>query len=162
MKRVLVVMLLGVALTVLSAWSVMNDTTVSFKCLIQLTNYGGEGAYVVTSLIDADGNYVQTLFVGGFEEEWYPDLPDWYTFYGDDWESIDGITGASIQSGGRKVALLKIGADKLDSGYELRFESAVEDEAYHGRDVEMDLTSENINQTIGGTGYIRHIRMISR
>ncbi|MEO1255031.1 MAG: DUF2271 domain-containing protein [Bacteroidota bacterium] len=134
----------------------------NIKCLIQLTNYGGEGAYVVVSLLDAADNYKQTLYVGGFEEEWYPDLPEWYAFYDDDWESIDGITGASIQSGGRKITSLVINEDKLNIGYKLRFETSVEDEKYYSKDVEVELTSESINQTIEGTGYIRTVRMMSK
>lgn len=139
-----------------------TEQTKNVKCLIQLTNYGGEGAYVVVSLLDADDNYIETLYVGGFEEEWYPDLPEWYDFYNDDWESIDGITGASIQSGGRKITSLAIDEDRVNAGYKLRFETSVEDEKYYSKDVEVELTNEIINQTIEGTGYIRTVRMMSK
>jgi len=127
-----------------------------------LTNYGGAGAYIAYSLIAETDTYVETLYVGGFEEEWYPDLLEWYKFYNDDWESIDGITGASIQSGGRKITSLTIPANKLDMGYKLRFETAVEDESYYNEDVVVDLTNAAINQTIEGSGYIRSVRMISK
>ena len=35
--------------------------TKKYKCLIQLTNYKGEGAYIVASLINPEGKYEQTL-----------------------------------------------------------------------------------------------------
>jgi len=156
------IVLLGVCFTGMLGISWLHITeNKNVKCLIQLTNYGGEGAYVVVSLLDSTEAYKQTLYVGGFEEEWYPDLSEWYEFYDDDWESIDGITGASIQSGGRKITSLKIPTDKLDAGFKLRFETAVEDESYYSRDVEVDLTNESINQTIQGTGYIRMVRMMT-
>ena len=142
------------------SWRITAEKQV--RCLIQLTNYGGEGAYIAVSLLDEADAYVETLYVGGFEEEWYPDLTEWYKFYDDDWESIDGITGASIQSGGRKITSLAIPMDKLDAGYKLRFETAVEDESYYSEDVVVDLTNETINQTIEGSGYIRMVRMITK
>lgn len=159
MKRIVILSLCLIAFLGIS-WKYTNETK-NVKCLIQLTNYGGEGAYIAVSLLDAEGNYQKTLYVGGFEEEWYPDMPEWYTFYDNDWESIDGITGASIQSGGRKITSLQIDSEKLDAGYILRFETSVEDESYYTKDVEVELTSESINQTIEGTGYIRHVRMIA-
>jgi hypothetical protein len=160
MKKTVLLIFIFIA-TLGISWKHSNETK-NVKCLIQLTNYGGEGAYVVVSLMDSADNYKQTLYVGGFEEEWYPDLPEWYAFYNDDWESIDGITGASIQSGGRKITSLVIDKDKLDSGYKLRFETSVEDEKYYSKDVEVELTSESINQTIEGTGYIRTVRMMTK
>ena len=142
------------------SWKYNNETR-NVKCLIQLINYGGEGAYIAVSLLDSSDTYLETLYVGGFEEEWYPDLPEWYAFYNDDYESIDGITGASIQSGGRKITSLSVPTDKLDTGYKLRFETSVEDEKYYSKDVEVELTSENINQTVEGSGYIRMVKMIA-
>ena len=37
--------------------------TSKYKCMIQMTNYMGEGAYVVISLIDSKGAYDKTLYV---------------------------------------------------------------------------------------------------
>lgn len=159
MRRALFVFAFSIVAFTGISWRYFSETK-SVKCLIQLTNYGGEGAYIAVSLLNAEGTYEKTLYVGGFEEEWYPDMPEWYAFYNDDWESIDGITGASIQSGGRKITSLKIPADKLDAGYKLRFETSVEDESYFSQDVEVELTSESITKTIEGTGYIRMVKMM--
>lgn len=49
-------------------------TTVSYKCMIQMANYTGEKAYVVVSLMNAEGDYVKTLYVQGDDPEWFPDL----------------------------------------------------------------------------------------
>ena len=139
----------------------LSPTTVRYRCLIQLTNYGGEGAYVITSLLDPDGQYEKTLYVGGDDAEWYPDLPGWYQFLESSNENIDGITGASIQSGGRKVALLEIDEDKLNKGYTLRFESSVEDDMYYKKDLELELNEDIVGRTVTGSGYIRYVRLIN-
>ncbi|MEM7297409.1 MAG: DUF2271 domain-containing protein [Bacteroidota bacterium] len=162
MKKILALCLLFFGVTVGNSWGTIFVDTVSYRCLIQLTNYGGEGAYVITSLLTPDGNYVKTLYVGGDDEEWYPDLPSWFEFYETTNEKIDGITGASIQSGGRKVALLEVEADKLNAGFKLRFESSVEDGLYHSKDIELNLSEDMVGKTIEGTGYIRYIRLITK
>ncbi|MEM6359790.1 MAG: DUF2271 domain-containing protein [Bacteroidota bacterium] len=164
MKKLIVFSLLALGVILISSWSstVNNVDTVSYRCLIQLTNYGGEGAYVITSLINPEGKYEQTLFVGGDDEEWYPDLPIWYEFYEKSSADIDGVTGASIKSGGRKVALLEVEANKLNNGYKLRFESSVEDGLYHEKDIEVDLTDNTFGKTIQGNGYIRYVRIITK
>ena len=143
---------------------IQSDTaeTITYKCLIQLTNYGGEGAYVILSLVNPEGEYEQTLLVNGDDHEWYEDLPDWYEHLSSTFENIDGITGASIASGGRKVAAIDIAADKLKSGYKIRFETAVEDQEYYNRDLELDLGQEVTGQRFNGKGYIRYVQLIQK
>ena len=162
MKKTLIFMLILVVAGVSISWKTGVVDKVSYRCLIQLTNYGGEGAYVITSLISPDGAYEKTLFIGGDDEEWYPDLPTWYEFHESANENIDGITGASIQSGGRKVALLEIDAEKLNNGYKLRFESSVEDGLYHDKDIELEVSGDMVGKTIKGSGYIRYVRIITK
>ncbi|MEM9329128.1 MAG: DUF2271 domain-containing protein [Bacteroidota bacterium] len=161
-KRISVLGLLLGSLVLTSATSNRSEDVVGYRCLIQLTNYGGEGAYVITSLLNPEGTYEQTLYVGGDDAEWYPDLPTWYEYYDASGEDIDGITGASIQSGSRKVTLLEVPADKLNQGYKLRFESSVEDGMYHDRDIEVDLSDDMVGKTIEGSGYIRYVRLITK
>ena len=69
---------LGVFCLVLVAFSQAPADTSNYKCLIQLTNYEGEGAYVVVSILDADNNYLETLYVQGDDEEWYRDIEEWW------------------------------------------------------------------------------------
>ena len=42
-----------------------NPENINLKCLIQMINYNGEGAYVIVSLINPKGDYEKTLYVHG-------------------------------------------------------------------------------------------------
>ncbi|MFT5892450.1 MAG: hypothetical protein ACI9Y7_002560 [Dokdonia sp.] len=134
--------------------------TTNVKCMIQMTNYTGEGAYIVISLINPDGAYEETLYVQGKDKEWYSDIPEWWKFYGKRRPDIDAISGATISGGERKINVLKIPSDKIDAGYSIRFETAVEDQEYYTEDVQFELTSESVKSKIEGKGFIRYVRMI--
>lgn len=133
--------------------------TTRYKCLIQMTNYMGEGAYVVVSLVDAKGNYEKTLRVMGSDKKWYKNLSSWYKAYSKKPANISAVTGASVTGGDRSVTVLEIENSKLNAGYTLRFETAVEDQKYHEKDVEVPLTTEGIAAKTDGTGYIRFVRL---
>ncbi|AWL78544.1 DUF2271 domain-containing protein [Capnocytophaga canimorsus] len=155
LKKILLALV--VVLAVFSFTSQQPST--KYKCMIQLTNYQGEGAYIVVSLLDPNGTYVKTLQVLGDDPEWYSDLPEWWKFYGKR-ETIDAITGATISGGQRAIKIIEIDEDKLNKGYKLRFETAVEDQKYYAKDVEFELTTENLKAKIEGNGYIRYVRMM--
>ncbi|CAL2095879.1 conserved protein of unknown function [Tenacibaculum sp. 190524A02b] len=131
----------------------------TYKCMIQMKNYSGEGAYIVISLLK-DGEYVETLYVQGDDEDWYSDITEWWQFQGKVRRDIDAITGATVSGGNRTVSLLNIDNNKIDNGYKIRFESAVEDQEYYKDDIEFDLTSENIKNKMEGKGFIRYIRLM--
>jgi hypothetical protein len=139
-----------------------NPNQVQYKCLIQLSNYGGLGAYVIASLVHPQTGYQQTLSVSGDEIDWYEDLPEWYRFYENSGEDIDGITGASIQSGGRRVVMLSLDSAVLNAGYQLRFETAVENQKYYTQDLEVTLTDSIAGKNLQGTGYIRYVKLIGQ
>lgn len=136
-----------------------------YKCLIQLKNYQGEGAYIVVSIVTAKGEYVETLRVLGDDHEWYPDIKSWYAFRDKNRHQprLDGVTGASIASGERAVVTFSIAEKYIDKGYDLRFETAVEDKNYHTKDVVVPLTSAQLKlgKFEGKEGYIRQVRLIS-
>lgn len=132
----------------------------SYKCMIQMKNYTGEGAYIVISLLNPEGKYEETLYVQGDDDEWYFDITEWWKFQGKKRRDIDAITGATISGGERKVSVISIPDDKLNAGYKLRFETAVEDQEYYKNDVEFDLNLENTKAKIEGKGFIRYIRMM--
>lgn len=133
--------------------------TSKYKCLLQLANYEGKGAYVVLSLIDAKGNYEKTLYMVGDDEKWYNTLPKWFIFHsGNSDASLDGITGATVTGGNRSVINVEIDDAKLNKGYKLRFETAVESQQYYTNDVEMPLNDEALGMKTNGTGYIRYVR----
>lgn len=135
-----------------------------YKCMIQMIDYKGQGAYIVVSLINPEGTYQETLFVHGNDLEWYLDLRQWWdNFYGKKRNNIDAITGETIAGGERMISVLKIPTDKIDTGYSIRFETAVEDKKYYPEDLQFELTSEALsNGTIEGAGYIRYIRLIAQ
>ena len=135
--------------------------TTKYKCMVQMTNYIGEGAYVVVSLIDPKGAYEKTLYVIGSEKKWYPDLKEWHKFHKKKPANLTAITGESIQGGDRSVVAIELENSKIDSGYSLRFESAVENQNYHTKDLEFKLTAENVAGKNEGTGYIRYVRLIA-
>ena len=148
-------------LQILVGYSFINfQPSVSYKCMIQMMNYTGEKAYVAVSLIDPNNNYVKTMYVQGDDEEWFPDLKEWWTFSDASNEKIDGISGATIGNGARNIISLGFDASQIDSGYKLRFESAVENQEYFPIDAEVPLNSETIKNKVDGKGYIRFIRMV--
>lgn len=125
-----------------------------------MKNYSGEGAYVVISLLDAQGEYVETLYVQGDDSEWYHDITEWWGFYGKKRNNIDAISGETLAGGERTISVINIDNAKIDAGYSLRFETAVEDQEYYSDDVRLELTRENISKKHEGNGFIRYIRMI--
>jgi len=125
-----------------------------------MTNYEGEGAYIVVSLINPKGQYEKTVYVQGDDSEWYYEITNWWKFYGKKRTKLDGITGSTISGGERSMVVLQIDATKINKGYKLRFESAVEAKGYHKQDVEFSLTTANLQKKYNGKGFIRYVRML--
>lgn len=160
-SKKIIVGCLALAIIALTSFGFKNPPAqVSFKCLVQLTNYTGEGAYVVVSLIDSKGKYKKTLQVFGKEKRWWDDLPSWFKFLTTTKENVDGVSGASITAGSRKVFSITADEAVFDKGYKLRFETAVENKEYEEKDVEMDFSEANVGKTINGTRYIRYVKLI--
>ena len=151
-------------LVVLTAQSMVsfaqNGSTKKYKCMVQMTNYMGEGAYIVISLVDNKGVYDKTLYVMGSDKKWYKNLKEWQMSYAKKPANLSAITGASVSGGDRSVNVLEIEDSKINKGYTLRFESAVEDNKYYVKDLEFPLTTEKMSSKVDGTGYIRYVRLI--
>lgn len=143
-------------------FSFAQTTVKKYKCMIQMSNYEGEGAYVVISLINPEGKYEKTLYVHGDDDEWYYELTSWWKFHGKRRTKLDGITGGTIAGGERGFNVLKIDASKINKGYKLRFESAVEAKNYYEKDIEFELTTANLQKKMTGKGFIRYIRMVEQ
>ena len=164
MKNILTFGLLLFTLTLTS--QNINDQSVDreYKCLIQLKNYQGEAAYVIVSIVNSKGDYIETLRVFGDGHEWYPDLKSWYAYRENKRHQprLDGVTGATIGSGERSVVPFNIDKKYIDQGYTLQFETAVEDKNYHAKDIVVQLTSDQLKlgKYDGMEGYIRQIRLI--
>lgn len=132
-----------------------------YKCMVQLKNYEGEGAYVVLSVVDKEGNYKKTLHILGDDEKWYPDLPDWWSFFEKGQpDEVDATTGATIAGGERSVFTFELDEDDLKEGNKLRFETAVEHQEYYIKDLEISLDTKNLKNKFQGSGYIRYVRVI--
>jgi hypothetical protein len=129
-----------------------------YKCMIQMTSYTGEGAYLVVSIINPKNAYDKTLCVLGSDKKWYNSLKEWHKSFSKKPANISAITGASVTGGDRSVNVLEIENAKLNAGYKLRFESAVEDKEYFVKDLEIPLTTEALSTKSEGTGYIRYVR----
>jgi len=137
------------------------NTSSKYKCMIQMTNYSGEGAYIVVSLLDKKGNYLETLNVKGDDEDWYHDITEWWkNLYGKKRTNIDAITGETLAGGERAISIVEIENDKINTGYKIRFETAVEDQEYFSDDVEFELTSDSVKSKVSGKGFIRYVRII--
>lgn len=151
---------LCIVLSVLLAQSTAASAqSTKYKCMLQMTNYMGEGAYIVVSLIDSKGAYEKTLYVMGSDKKWYPNLKQWHKAFSKKPSNISGITGASVTGGDRSVTVIEIDNAKMNAGYKLRFETSVEDNKYYEKDVEVPLTTEGIAAKTEGTGYIRYVRL---
>ena len=160
MKKLLkIIPVLFLAGVVCTAFTTTNSKAV--KCMIQMTNYTGEGAYVVVSLLNPEGNYEETLYVQGKDSEWYSEISEWWKFYGKRRPNIDAISGETISGGERTVTVLKIPEDKIDQGYSLRFETSVEDQNYYTNDLQFPLTTENLKSKKEGKGWIRYVRLLA-
>ena len=130
-----------------------------YKCMLQMTNYMGEGAYIVVSLINPSGAYEKTLSVLGTDKQWYNTLKEWYKYQTKAKEKLSAVTGASIGGGDRAIKTLEIDNAKMNKGYTLRFESAVEEQKYHVADVEIPLTTAGITEMAKGKGYIKMVKL---
>lgn len=132
-----------------------------YKCMVQMTNYVGEAAYIVVSLINPEGAYEKTLYVMGPDKKWYSHIKEWNKFNTKKPANISAITGASVAGGDRSVTSFEIEDAKLNAGYKLRFETAVEDKEYYAKDIEIPLTKEGLSGKTEGTNYIRYVRFSS-
>lgn len=137
----------------------ISAQTTKYKCLLQMSNYIGEGAYVVVSLINAKGEYEKTLYVMGDDKEWYNSLEEWHAYQTKEKTDISSITGASVTGGDRSITIFEIETAIMNKGNKLRFESSVEDQEYYADDVEIPLTTEAITTRTDGKGFIRYVKL---
>ncbi|MBP6757718.1 MAG: DUF2271 domain-containing protein [Flavobacterium sp.] len=132
--------------------------TSKYKCMLQMSNYMGEGAYIVVSLISPKGEYEKTLYVMGQDKKWYKTVKEWHKFESKKKEDISAKTGASVTGGDRSITTIEIEDAKINKGYKLRFETSVEDNKYYVSDAEIPLTTEGLAEKTDGKGYIRYVR----
>ncbi|PKH01549.1 DUF2271 domain-containing protein [Psychromonas sp. MB-3u-54] len=127
--------------------------TVNFNT--ELTNYGGSGAYLVLYLTDANGQYQDTLWVAGRKSKYYKHLRGWTRSAGTQVFSYDGLTGASRGQGETFTITVDVADSLIDSGYQLRMDTAVEDMRENRNDVVVPLSSEGAGKAVSGRGYVK-------
>ncbi|MFC5283837.1 DUF2271 domain-containing protein [Pedobacter alpinus] len=154
MKTFLNICVFGI---LLSFAATADAQTSKYKCMLQMNAYTGEEAYVVVSLINPKGAYEKTLYMMGDDKQWYNSFKEWFKFFSKT-KKVNAKTGASVGGGDRSMVNLEIDDAKLNKGYKLRFESAVEDQKYYVADIEIPLTTEALAGKADGKGYIKYIR----
>ena len=120
-----------------------------------LNAYRGDGAYLAVYLTDADGNYARTLWVAGGKSKYYKHLLGWARGSGMKNTEYDGMTGASVSSGGNLTVTVDIDDTLIDAGYLIRVDSAVEDQRENRVDAEVPLTSQGVDTPVTGRGYVK-------
>ncbi|MGB4859817.1 MAG: DUF2271 domain-containing protein [Dokdonella sp.] len=121
----------------------------------QLQSYGGNGAYLAFYVTDATGQYKKTLWVSGTKAKYYKNLRDWARGSGLKASEFDGVSGASVGSGRTLKVTVELADALIDAGYEIRVDSAVEDQRDNPADVRTPLTTKDAGTPVAGRGYIK-------
>lgn len=123
--------------------------------ITQLQNYGGNAAFLAFYVTDARGQYKKTLWVAGKKVKYYKNLRDWARGSGLRASEFDGVSGASVGSGGTLKVTVELADALIDAGYEIRVDSAVEDKRDNPADVRVPLTAKGAGKPVAGRGYVK-------
>lgn len=123
----------------------------------QLTDYGGDGAYLAIYLTDRSGRYQSTLWVAGPKAKYWRHLGDWYRATGGK-VKVDGISGASVGAGKALRVTVDVADALLDAGYEIHVDTAVEKMKENPSDVVVPLTAAGAGKPVAGRGYVKSFR----
>lgn len=121
----------------------------------QLKSYSGDGAYMAIYVTDAAGHYKKTLWVAGEKTKYYKHLRDWARGSGMKASEFDGVSGASVGSGRSLKVTVELADALIDAGYEIRVDTAVEDQRDNAAEVRIPLTLKNKGKPAAGTGYVK-------
>ncbi|WP_280552930.1 DUF2271 domain-containing protein [Halomonas sp. 25-S5] len=155
MKRLTLALALSLAAAIaLPALAQAREVTFN----TELKNYGGDGAYVALYLTDADGQYQGTLWIAGEKSKYYKHLRDWARGSGQRRSEYDGLSGASVGNGRTLNITLDLADELFDAGYEVRVDTAVEDQRDNRYDVVAPLTTEGAGKPVSGRGYVQSFR----
>ena len=121
----------------------------------QMQSYSGNGAYLAFYVTDAKGQYKKTLWVAGKKAKYYKNLRDWARGSGLKPSEFDGVSGASVGSGRDLKVTVELADTLIDAGYEIRVDSAVEDQRDNPADVRVPLTTNGAGKPGAGHGYIK-------
>ncbi|MET3614107.1 hypothetical protein ABID16_002444 [Rhizobium aquaticum] len=153
MKRLLTALAMTTALTV-PGLAMARQVTLTAN----MANYGGNNAFLVVYLTDAQGKYAKTLWMAGGRAKYYRHLTDWYRTTGGNQGDISGITGASVGSGRQLKVTVDLADALLDAGYQLHIDSAVEDMRESPSEITMPLTAAGAGKPVRGQRYIANFQ----
>ncbi len=145
--------LIPAALAIVLSTMAANAREITFTT--ELKNYGGDGAYVALYLTNEAGQYQQTLWIAGEKSKYYKHLSGWARGSGQRSSEYDGLTGASVAAGKTMTVTLDLADSLIDSGHQIRVDTAVEDMRDNRYDVVVPLTTEGVNQITAGRGYVQ-------
>jgi len=150
MKKLLLIIGIAVAMTfpILAQAKEVTFTT-------QLKSYQGDGAYLAIYLTDSDGVYQRTLWIAGKKSKHYKHLSDWARGSGMNPSEYDALTGASIASGQSLEVSIDLDDSLIDSGYQVRVDTAVEDMRDNPADIVAPLTTAGAGTPFTGKGYVQ-------
>ena len=121
----------------------------------QLKNYSGDGAYLAIYVTDAAGKYQKTLWIAGKKTKYYKNLRDWARGSGMRASEFDGVSGASVGSGKTLKVTVELADALIDAGYEIRIDTAVEDERDNPAELRVPLRCANKTKPTAGRGYVK-------
>ncbi|MEO8984888.1 MAG: DUF2271 domain-containing protein [Rhodanobacter sp.] len=121
----------------------------------QMKAYGGNAAFLAFYVTDANGVYKKTLWVAGQKAKYYKNLRDWARGSGLKPNEFDGVSGASVGSGRALKVTVELADALIDAGYEIRVDSAVEDQRDNPADVRAPLTTQGAGKPVAGRGYVK-------
>ncbi len=121
----------------------------------QLQSYSGNGAYLAIYVTDAAGQYKKTLWVAGKKTKYYKHLRDWARGSGMKASEFDGVSGASVGNGRSLKVTVELADALIDAGYEIRVDTAVEDERDNPSEVRVPLTTKDKSKPVAGRGYVK-------
>ena len=121
----------------------------------QLQSYSGDGAYMAIYVTDAAGQYKKTLWVAGKKSKYYKHLRDWARGSGMKASEYDGVSGASVGNGKSLKVTVELADALIDAGYEIRVDTAVEDQRDNPAEVRVPLTTPNKGKPVAGRGYVK-------
>jgi len=136
----------------LASWTA-NAREITFTT--ELKNYGGDGAYVALYLTNEAGQYKKTLWIAGKKSKYYKHLSGWARGSGLRSSEYDSITGASVATGKTMTVTLDLADSYIDSGFQVRIDTAVEDMRDNRYDVVVPLTTAGVGQITSGRGYVQ-------
>ncbi|WP_324133528.1 DUF2271 domain-containing protein [Bosea sp. (in: a-proteobacteria)] len=119
-----------------------------------LKPYGGDGAYLAIYITDPQGKLAKTVRIAGGKAKYHKHLSAWNRLSGG---KIDGTTGASVGSGQSLTVSIEIADALIDAGYEIRIDSAVENESDVPGDAVAPLATAGAGKPVAGRGYVKSL-----